>query len=197
MKKFLAFFLCLCLALSFSGCNVFKEAPSSVTPDTNGENTENGMAATEPDINIIIENADNAPSASEGDNTALNDFMSKLAGIWIIDGTVDHMYESEYCFEFYTIENGIIVWGVYPGSYDRPGKIVDCEMVENLIYRVELLFEAGEYMGDILPEERLSLQITLVSAEKIVMKTNGVGFYCVYGGKTLDEAKANAKNFMK
>lgn len=220
-KKLLVFALCLCLVFSFCGCNFVRETLSSIIPSKNNGfiegNTVDGIngAPGSADADVVGGNevAGNAGIVGGivGGNTVteessapvdkeeytLNDFMNDVSGVWIVDDTVSHMYDNEYSFSFYTIENNIMVAGAYPGGFGRPGKFVGIKTLENLVFQLDLLFEAGEYMGDFLDESRSTIQITFAEKEKLIVEESGGALMLLYAGKTLEEAKANAHKFVK
>lgn len=207
-KKLLVFALCLCLIFSFCGCAFVREAVSGIIPSKDKGFIEGNMVAGNKgdvaggevagnvgaDQNPVAEQSSSV-SSDEGDEYTLEDFMREASGVWIVEGTVSHLYDNEYNFSFYTIENNIIVSGVYPGGFDRPGKIVGFKVLENLVFQLDLLYEAGEFMGDTVPEFQSTLEITFAEKEKLIVKEGGGALVLLYGGKTLEEAKANAKSF--
>lgn len=200
-KKLLVFALCLCLVFSFCGCAFVRDAVSGIIPSKNKGFIEGDMVAggevagsVGADQNTVAEQSSSV-SSDEGDEYTLEDFMREASGVWVVEGSVSHLYDNEYNFSFYTIENNIVVAGAYPGGIGRPGKIVGFKVLENLVFQLDLLYEAGEFMGDTVNEFRSTLKITFAEKEKLIVEEGGGALVLLYGGKTLEEAKANAKNF--
>lgn len=186
LKRMIAFAACLAVALSLMACD--KKIPHPTHSSTEPQaSTQNTQTQTQPET-----------TAAEDPEMTLEQFIEKTEGIWIIDSTINHMYDDEYCFEVLIISADSCGTAVYPGGFDRPGKINAFEVVEENVFRLSLLYEAGEFMGDNLPEARDTLTITATEEGKIKAQYSDTDEYSmIFGGKDFAEANAAAAAWMK
>ncbi len=193
LRKIVAFFLFAAICLSMSACccviPLQKEKQKEITVST--------QATTEPQIETApwVEPTTEAPvpETTQNSETDYAAFMEKAEGIWIFDGYINHMYDDQYSFEALVVTETSLYTAVYPGGIDRPGVFEDIRLVGEDTYLVSLVFEAGEYMGDYLPESRNSFRIALSGNNKMALIfEDGSANYLTYGGATFEEANITA-----
>jgi|GEM_PF-1450435 len=182
MKKICAMAICLMLVLSLAACKM----PQIQLPDLDLGNDGNA--------NVDVPAASQVEESSQPDTQEEpTPFLETVAGIWIAEGSVSHLYDEEYTFSFCSISQEALGSGVYPGGADRPAKITDCKSAGENVYELSLLYEAGEYMGDVLPEEHATLTVTMVEEGKISMRFDlNESYLYQYAGADLDQAKQAA-----
>lgn len=176
LKKLTVLVICLAVCCSFAACNI-------TLPEILQKPAQEEQPLIQPEV-----------TDPEDPEMTLAEFMEKVEGIWIFDGTVELMYEDQYCFEVLVIGDQACSTAVYPGGYDRPGKIEEFHVIEENVVQLSLLYEEGEFMGDFLPEAHDTLTITLLEEGKIKAQYSQ-GFECVltFGGSDFDEAHTVAR----
>lgn len=175
LRKMMAFLLCLATAGSLAACCI-------VLP----------QVAPEPTIEEITESQ---PEETEAPKMTVAEFVEKAEGIWIFDETVGWMYEDQYRFDVLEISGETCATAVYPGGYDRPGTIRDIEVLDENTVKLSLVYEAGEFMGDMLPEAQDTLTITFMEADKIKAHYGErPDSALTFGGADFDEAQAVARS---
>ena len=175
LRKVMVFMICLVIVWSLAACCI-------TLPEV----------APEPTIEEVTECQ---PEETKAPTMTAAQFAEKAEGIWIFDETVNWMYEDQYSFDVLVIDGGTCATAVYPGGYDRPGTIRDIEVLDENTVKLSLVYEAGEFMGDMLPEVQDTLTITFMEAGKMKAHygqrpDNALTF----GGADFDEAHTVARS---
>ncbi len=137
----------------------------------------------------------NAPSSSNT-NITFEEFIEETGGIWIVENSISLFSEDEYTYTFKSIGSEYCGGGAYPGGYERAAKISAFKVLEENVYELSLLYEAGDYMDEYLEEATDILVITKLQDGKIEMKySNAEEIILIYGGNDLDEAQIAAREY--
>ena len=145
---------------------------------------------------------DNAQSSSgtsskEQSNITFEQFLEKAEGFWIYTDTIEAMGD-EYCYEFCTLSKEYFGGGVYPGGGSRPAKIVGFEQTGENVFNISLLYEAGNFMDEELPEERNTLVVILQKEGTATIKYGDAQeMHAVFGGNDFDSAQRAAADNAK
>ena len=174
-RKSMVVLLCVAIAGSLVACSI--TLPEFIPEPTMEEVTQS------------------QPEETEAPKMTAAEFVEKAEGIWIFDETVGWMYEDQYRFDVLEISGETCVTAVYPGGYDRPGTIWDVEVLDENTVKLSLVYEAGEFMGDMLPEAQDTLTITFMEAGKIKAHYGErPDSTLTFGGADFDEAHAVARS---
>lgn len=178
MTKRLSVLLCLVLLLSLAACRA--EAPAPTEPATRPTQTE---AATQ-------------PPETEPAELTLEQFLTKAGGIWVLEDSIFPLNDNEYCYTFISLGEEGYGGGVYPGEGFRPAKFEGFRQLSEDRFRLELVYEAGEFMGETLEEAHEVLTFTLEVDGTAQLQIDGFeAFTCFYGGSDLDSAQAAAREY--
>lgn len=129
------------------------------------------------------------PESYPLESITLAQFIDKVRGVWIFNTSiylVDHDMASFVAMFFTDTSCGI---GIYYGEADRPGNYEAFRQINENTFELDLVYPAGEYFGDYLPETRNTLTVKFVDDKHIQTKFIDTDFQdLTYGGKTLEEA---------
>lgn len=95
------------------------------------------------------------------DNTDL--FWRSIEGVWV-DLSQAKSNRGDVTFPFYQINDKDMVYGVYPGGYDRTGEITNVKEVSNYTFDFTLYYPAGNFMMEYYPAEYIDCTIKLLGA---------------------------------
>lgn len=187
MRKISVVAICLLLVLSLAACKM----PQMQLPDHDLGNIG------KPNTSVPV--GSQAEESSQPDTQeAPASFLETVAGIWIAEDSVSHLYDNEYTFSFCSISQEAFGGGVYPGGADRPAKITECKSAGENMYELSLLYEAGEYMGDVLPEEHATLTVTVLEEGKISLRLDqNESHIYQYAGSDLDQAQQAVRQMVE
>ncbi len=184
MKKWITATLCFVLLLTFAACRQEeedsirkrqKDTPRETTAETQAETTEE----TQPKM-------------------TLEQFVEQTKGIWIKEDSIDQMYGDQCSFSALVIGEDYICTAWYPGEFDRSGTIDGFKVLEENVFELPLVFEAGDYMGDYYPESTDTVTITFVEEGKLQAEySGGYVLYLAYGGQDFEEANRTAGKLLK
>ncbi len=185
MKKLFSLFLILCLALILVACGEktpeATESSSKIHPTTQEETADTQTETSVPE------------TTSAPVEMTYEQFVKKVEGVWIIDGTITPMPEEQCCFSLLVATEESCATAVYPGGIDRPGKFQDFQPMGESICQITLLFEGGMYMENIEEEHSSTLIFDFSVAGKLTTKTlDGYETHLTYGGSTFEEAHITA-----
>lgn len=100
-------------------------------------------------------------NSSTTDNTDV--FWRSLEGIWV-DLSQAKSNRGDVTFPFYQINDKDMVYGVYPGGYDRTSQITNVNAVSDYTFDFTLYYPAGNFMMEYHPAEYVDCTIELVGA---------------------------------
>lgn len=182
MKK--ALLLALCLMLP-AGCADRKQAsPAPTQASTEPVSVTEPLPTTEP-VTEATEPSTEAPKA-----LTFEDFLKQTRGVWVMEESVFPIHDELYCYSFVTFSEEVLGGGVYPGEGVRPGRIVGFRDLGEGRFKLEILYEAGDYMGEYLEEAMDTLTVRLEDDGSAVLQFEGYEeFVCFYGGTDLDAAQ--------
>ena len=209
MKKIISVLLliamCFTLLLSFTACG--EDEPKKTEPEKTEQEQKTEETEQDTEVNVAPETdpvpepekePEKEPQADpEPIKLSFDQFLDRAAGIWIVTDTISPMGE-EYSYSFCSISKEYFGSAVYPGGGDRPGKIVGYEQTGENTFSLELLYEAGEFMGEMLEEVRDTLVVVLNSDG-----TAKIGFLgsasasVIYGGTEPEDAQKAVAAYMK
>ncbi len=178
MKK-IGLIICIILSLTvlfcFSACNVV------ITPKDD--------AQTQPPI-------DQSPEP-EPEKMSFEQFLEKAEGIWISTDSIAPFGEDDYTYEFCSFSKEYYGGGVYPGGGSRPAKIDGFEQLDENVFRIDLYYEAGNFMGEDLPEGRDHVTFTFVG-DKVanIRYSDGPEVHSIYGGEDIPFANAEIESYL-
>lgn len=210
MKKLAV--LLLVLAFLLIGCAEQTPTPtpteegageSTNTPtDTPADGEEADLPADEPADDEPADEPADEPSDDEPADEPADDEPAKSAdelfweqadGFWIDTASLQAMGGGENIFSFCSFGEGVYGGGVYPGGYDRPAKITEVTLHTETEFDLVLLYEADEEME--LSEKTSTLFVRFEGEENMLLQgESNTDFHFVFGGATLEEARAVANS---
>ena len=181
MKKWIAAFACIVFLLTLAACQQEEDSirkrrknTTKETVVTTAETTVETTAETEPEM-------------------TLEEFLVLTEGIWIQKDSINDMGGGQCSFSALVIGKEYICSAWYPGEYDRAGTIDGFEILGDNIYKIPLVFEAGEHMGDYYPESTSAVTFSFMDDGQLKVEyDSGYTAVLVYGGRDFDEANKTA-----
>lgn len=131
------------------------------------------------------------------DNTDL--FWRSIEGIWV-DLSQAKSNRGDVTFPFYQINDKDMVYGVYPGGYDRTGEITNVKEVSNYTFDFTLYYPAGNFMMEYYPAEYIDCTIKLLGAPSNVYAirflNSSYDANWTFMGADLDAAKQAVRSYV-
>ncbi len=84
------------------------------------------------------------------------EFCRQVAGVWVDMSTITGWSYSGVVFD-----RGVFSFVTVPGEYNRPAVITDVTALGEDCWQMDYCYEAGEFNGDLFPEEYGTVTITL------------------------------------
>lgn len=100
-------------------------------------------------------------NGSTTDNTDL--FWRSIEGIWV-DLSQAKSNRGDVTFPFYQVNDKDMVYGVYPGGYDRTGEIINVKETSNNTFDFTIHYPEEYFMMEYCPEEYVDCAIKLLGA---------------------------------
>lgn len=187
MKKIGMILICLVMIIGLVAC----QKPQAPLPSSS-DGSQGQQSVVSSSAGQSSEQSSQAP-----ETMTFEKFLEQAGGIWFAEDSVSLLYENEYTYTFCSISQEYVGSGVYPGGADRPAKITGFSAVSENVFQLSLLYEAGEFMGDMLPEERATLTVTFVEEGRIALGADpSNAIYYRYGGEELDDVMSAVRLFV-
>lgn len=209
MKKLVSALLlvamCFSLLLSFAACGEDEPKKPESEKTEQSQKTEEGEKdaavevepETDPEQEPEKEPEQEPEKEPEPMKMSFDQFLDQAAGVWVISSSISPMGE-EYSYSFCSISKEYFGSAVYPGGGDRPGKIVGFDQIGANKFSLNLLYEAGEFMGEPMEEVRDTLLVTLLGNGKAKIGfESGDELAVIYGGAELEDAHKAVAAYMK
>ena len=173
-KKLLALILALVFALSLAAC---------------AQQEEEETIRRRRRKSTVEENTSQVEILETYPEMTISQLMAYVGGIWVMEDTIEYMYEDRYSFAALVISEGYCGSAYYPGEYDRMGKITEIRQLDDKKVELLLVYEAGEHMGDYYEETQDTVVVDYSVSGKLTVNFGGRGeSELIYGGTDFEAA---------